>query len=212
MEFQSSTEFSLFSASTPISFTVLSMLPTRDIMSFGLVSRDGYAACLRYLTSAWSFHKFFAKWVTDTEGLRSVLLLTDAVVSGSQALQFFDRSEYPNSDLDIFLRPDRLQTLVQWLLQAGYTFPSDLNRGATVTPTGNIISTKTFSASYPCSASFKVYNFTRNTRTSCYTHDSNVVHQTAMQIQLIVTNQDPVEHILSHFHSSTSLSVSLYQY
>jgi len=203
MAFSSTADFALFSPHTPISFTVMSMVSLRDILSLGAVSRGGYSACQEYLTTAWSFHRFFRKWFDDTKGLRNVLRLTGAVISGSQALQFFERTQYPNSDLDIFLQSNKLQILVQWLLQSGYEFSSQRNYGFTLTPTGDIIPNARNIPPYPGEGEFNVYNFTRNTLSSspsCSTCSENNEEQL---VQLIVTNGDPMEHILTHFHSST---------
>lgn len=43
-------------------------------------------------------------------------------MSGSTALQFFDRSFYPESDLDLYLPYEHKKTVGCWLLDLGYTF------------------------------------------------------------------------------------------
>ncbi|KAF8640156.1 hypothetical protein AX16_010256, partial [Volvariella volvacea WC 439] len=47
---------------------------------------------------------------------------TGTLISGSTALQFFDRSTYPESDLDIYAEHRHALPLVNWLSSIGYKF------------------------------------------------------------------------------------------
>jgi len=44
------------------------------------------------------------------------------LISGSTALQFFDRSFYPDSDLDIYVEHLYADRIAYWLLSIGYEF------------------------------------------------------------------------------------------
>lgn len=44
------------------------------------------------------------------------------LISGSTALQFFDRSEYPGSDLDLYVEHRYAGVIGEWLQRLGYSF------------------------------------------------------------------------------------------
>lgn len=52
---------------------------------------------------------------------------TGAIISGSFAFQFFMRSHYPWSDLDIYVGHQQRKIVGQWLLQHGYTYSPGIN-------------------------------------------------------------------------------------
>ncbi|KAI0371470.1 hypothetical protein BV20DRAFT_941761, partial [Pilatotrama ljubarskyi] len=53
---------------------------------------------------------------------RSLQARTGTLVSGSSALQFFDRTVYPESDLDLYVHMRHRREVGRWLLQEGYRF------------------------------------------------------------------------------------------
>ena len=50
--------------------------------------------------------------------------ITGTIISGSTAIQFFDRDVYANSDLDVYVEHQTAQPLALWLEQIGYVFVS----------------------------------------------------------------------------------------
>jgi hypothetical protein len=56
-------------------------------------------------------------------GFRSLQARTATLVSGSIALQLFDRVFYPGSDLDLYVHPDHQREVARYFMdQEGYTF------------------------------------------------------------------------------------------
>jgi len=53
---------------------------------------------------------------------RELQATTGAIISGSTALQFFDRTIYANSDLDLYVQHDCACDLALWLESIGYMF------------------------------------------------------------------------------------------
>jgi len=47
---------------------------------------------------------------------------TGAIISGSTALQFFDRTNYASSDLDLYVKHSCARPIVMWLQSIGYVF------------------------------------------------------------------------------------------
>ncbi|TFK62845.1 hypothetical protein BDN72DRAFT_741317, partial [Pluteus cervinus] len=92
-----------------------------------------------------------------------------ALISGSAALQLFERVNYPNSDLDIYVQEDRCNGLLAWLdnrylLKSANRWNTDDDR--------------------PGRAISKIYTFERN------------FHGQRSVVQLVVTCNSPLEAIL----------------
>ncbi|KAF9530862.1 hypothetical protein CPB83DRAFT_833883 [Crepidotus variabilis] len=83
-----------------------------------------------YKRRASNIDNFLTKYFTPAEvaHFRYLQSRTQAIISGSMALQFFERIEYPNSDLDIYVENDHKKEIIAWLLQIGYLFESRRNK------------------------------------------------------------------------------------
>ncbi|KAI0658617.1 hypothetical protein C8Q70DRAFT_179032 [Cubamyces menziesii] len=57
-----------------------------------------------------------------TRAFRSLQARTGTLISGSCALQFFDRTVYPESDLDLYVHMRHRREVGRWLVQEGYTY------------------------------------------------------------------------------------------
>ena len=150
-----------------------------------------------FAEKAWDPSWRYRRWFVHVNAFRRLLRRCNAVVSGSFALQFFDRKRYIGSDMDIFLRCAGADEFCAWLKKEGYrladggttyirtSFPQDTLRA--VAPRelrrGPLLG---------------VHTFQRMVATS----DGYVE---VMRVQIIVVDTDPVEHILYEFHSSTSV-------
>lgn len=175
---------------------VLNSLHLSDVIRLKSASRFLATVISFYLQVRYSFHTFFEKWFLDTRGFRETLHRSGAVVSGSQALQFFDRVNYTGSDLDIFVRIGGLGILHGWLRQEGYhSFsPKDENSSNTdqymdIRATQRKV---VFSKSSHQRPLYGVFNF------KTYPNFPRV----DQVIQIIVVDTDPISHILFNFHSS----------
>ena len=87
-----------------------------------LVSRAAHSAIKEFERRAYT-NKRLAYYFDDPLSFRSLMARTHMVISGSFALQFFDRSFYSNSDLDLYILPDRsIVEVGSYLLEEGYVF------------------------------------------------------------------------------------------
>ncbi|KAI0070677.1 hypothetical protein K474DRAFT_1563592, partial [Panus rudis PR-1116 ss-1] len=75
-----------------------------------------------YIARVWDWNKFMRRIVPNPESFRDILMQTQAIVSGSQTTQFFSRTEYPQSDCDVYVEPHGLIHLGQWLEHNGFIF------------------------------------------------------------------------------------------
>lgn len=52
----------------------------------------------------------------------NLMAITGMLISGSTALQFFDRSYYPEADLDVYIDEQNVLDVANWLLTQGYFY------------------------------------------------------------------------------------------
>ena len=124
---------------------------------------------------------------------RRLQACTGTLISGSTALQFFDRTFYPESDLDIYVPKTWRNEVGQFLLRAGYSFVPHSSQHPTFVEAVFENSVTTSTAEY---GNFKgisgVFNF-----------EKNGMHGERLKIQLMVAVRSAIEPIL-HYHSSKS--------
>ncbi|KAG8801048.1 hypothetical protein FRC17_006743, partial [Serendipita sp. 399] len=114
----------LLSASTIVD-SLYPHLSVADILNISKVCHATYFAVKAWLPSAYNINRHLEPFLGDlatTLQFRSIQAATGTIISGSQALQFFDRVRYPGSDLDIYT-PCRHTLLVgMFFLSIGYQF------------------------------------------------------------------------------------------
>lgn len=111
------------------------------------------------------------------------------IISGSIALEFFDRIKYADADLDLYVDHHYRQPIILWLKSIGYTFMPRPSIGPQKLDTVlNEIPRPTSPAVYP--GAMLILDFVRPNSQS--------------RIQLITLSASPLELVLS-FHSSERL-------
>lgn len=120
--------------STPISFTtafnnhpiydnILYRIPAASLLRLGRCSRLTRRATKEHLRMAMGIMHHLSRFFDNTLEFRSMQARTATLISGSTALQFFDRTHYPESDLDLYAHPLHVKEVGRWLLDSeGYTF------------------------------------------------------------------------------------------
>ncbi|KZO91138.1 hypothetical protein CALVIDRAFT_457832, partial [Calocera viscosa TUFC12733] len=73
-----------------------------------------------YLTSRWHVNNILLKFFHDCIAFRRLMLLSGALISGSQALQLLLRVTYIGSDLDVYVHREYHDLLEAFLLHEGY--------------------------------------------------------------------------------------------
>lgn len=84
--------------------------------------RDMQAIVSSYAVEAFDIDCHLSQFFLDPSNFRSLQARTGTLVSGSSALQFFDRSCYVGSDLDLYTPGDSCKVMGDYLLAIGYTF------------------------------------------------------------------------------------------
>ncbi|KAH8801880.1 hypothetical protein DL96DRAFT_1475902 [Flagelloscypha sp. PMI_526] len=98
--------------------TGLELILLRRVCKSSLTFVDEYMH--RVLTVDRIFSPFFTS--QQIVELRRIQAVTNFVVSGSAAVQFFERVGYPNSDLDLYVEERHRSGLTLFIEQSGYEF------------------------------------------------------------------------------------------
>ncbi|KAJ7436455.1 hypothetical protein B0H11DRAFT_2256160 [Mycena galericulata] len=124
-----------------------------------------------------------------------------AVVSGSQILQFFERSNYAGSDLDIFLRIGGLHDMGMWLTGQGYTRSLCKTGYQALRQTIQRVSTNIVTSAAGKTVR-SVLNYTRFVASTTRVY--------LQIIQLIVVDMNPIHHVLFDYHSTSVMNYMVY--
>ncbi|KAH9896703.1 hypothetical protein C8Q73DRAFT_664433 [Cubamyces lactineus] len=79
----------------------------RSLLRFRQVNRAARQAVQDYMVRTFDISKRLERFFCNPTVFRSLQARTATVISGSFALQFFDRTYYPESELDVYVHPDR---------------------------------------------------------------------------------------------------------
>ncbi|CAL1699943.1 unnamed protein product [Somion occarium] len=157
-----------------------------------------------YIQRAFNLNKLLSRFFIDPIAFRRMQQSTSTLISGSTALQFFDRSFYPDSDLDLYV-PMKFRLYVgQWLMGVGYTFVPNSSQSAkfelaVIDPT--VIITQglgTYSGMVGVAA---VFTFVKPSQTEAGKE---------LKVQVIVSVRAPMEIIL-YYHSTVVMNVITYE-
>jgi hypothetical protein len=102
---------------------IFSCLSPPTIVRCGRTCRAIYVATKDFNTRAYTINRHLSRFFNNPEGFRSLQAQTAALISGSNALQFLDRTHYADSDLDVFVFLDTVRDIGRWLINhEGYSF------------------------------------------------------------------------------------------
>ena len=89
------------------------------ILRISRTCRLARLAVLDYSYRAFDIDRLLSRFFRNVTAFRCLQARTGAVVSGSLALQFFDRSYYPDSDCDLYVPYKEAEKIGKWILSAG---------------------------------------------------------------------------------------------
>lgn len=174
-------------------------MPLTSVLSFEAASRNTYYVVQAYRSQVWDLDHYFSRWFSNPITFRHLLKTCNGVVSGSQALQFFDRTQYPESDMDIFLPLDGVKELGFWLQHdMGYRYSESKFRYSYFENTINTIEDSHDGIIQPDHGTpgiLSVIELIRHDRQSSGSYIPR-------RIQLVVLNTNPTSFIVFKFHSS----------
>ncbi|KAF8431605.1 hypothetical protein L210DRAFT_3651003 [Boletus edulis BED1] len=110
-------------ARPPVYDLIFSCLSPRSLTRVALTCRAASSAAAEFKTRAFNINRHFTRYFTDPIVFRSLQARTNSLVSGSNALQFLDRTFYPESDLDLYTHPGHSFEVAQFLVEVeGYHY------------------------------------------------------------------------------------------
>ena len=110
-------------ASPPITDNIFCRLTPLSLTRMASVCRGIRSVAKDFQRRAYNINRRLELFVTDPGAFRSLMARTHMVISGSFALQFFDRTFYPESDLDIYVHPDgSIGEVGLYLIKDGYEY------------------------------------------------------------------------------------------
>ncbi|KAI0765137.1 hypothetical protein C8Q74DRAFT_1286445 [Fomes fomentarius] len=102
---------------------ILSRLELSSLIHLSAINRVIRHATQDFNWRAYNIDKRLKRFFKDPCAFRSLQARTAAIISGSFAVQFFDRSFYPDSDVDIFVHPNRdMLDIGLFVSSQGYTY------------------------------------------------------------------------------------------
>lgn len=106
-----------------ISSYLFSHLSPKEFLRISRTCKEGKVAVSAYFVKAFDVNARLERFFSNPLAFRFVQAQTSTLISGSFALQFFDRTSYVSSDLDLYLHLEHRRTMGRWLLhEAGYSF------------------------------------------------------------------------------------------
>lgn len=103
-------------------------IPVDVIVQLAQVNSRLRAIVDKFARQRWNIKEFLAEWFRDPTSFQARLGESDAVISGWQALQFFDSSLVIDGrqdlDLEIYLRLDGVAKMGRELMSQGFSFIS----------------------------------------------------------------------------------------
>ncbi|KAG1891198.1 hypothetical protein F4604DRAFT_398097 [Suillus subluteus] len=112
-------------STAPIYDLILCDLSPRTLVWLSRTCRRAHEAVTHFACRAYNINRHLSRYFPDPTAFRSLQARTGLVISGSNALQFLDRSFYPESDLDLYAHPGHVYEALEWLESVGYKFQPD---------------------------------------------------------------------------------------
>ncbi|KAG2062926.1 hypothetical protein BDR04DRAFT_954237, partial [Suillus decipiens] len=109
---------------------ILCHLSPRTLVWLSHTCHYMYMEVASFFQCAYNINRHLSRYFPDPLAFRSLQARTGLVISGFNAIQFMDRTCYPESDLDLYAHPGHVRELSEWLVSAGYIFEPTQNVSA----------------------------------------------------------------------------------
>ncbi|EEB91019.1 hypothetical protein MPER_10695 [Moniliophthora perniciosa FA553] len=172
-------------------------LSPRDLCRYSQINREAHENVRSYMKRAFSVYTLLSAYFTESEidQFRILQALTGTLISGSTALQFFNRLLYAESDLDLYVEHRYGGVVANFLLAIGYNYEPRRQQPTELVPAIQKVSSATSYYDYSGRGFAGVFNFSRDDR----------------KIQLITAKHSGMDIILG-FHSTVVMNVISYSH
>jgi len=182
-------------ATTSLIRLMLSYWSIESILMCSKTSSRIRQTILNYMSYQWNLKRHFKSWFR--EDLKSILHRCNAIISGSQALQFFNRERYLDSDTDFFVRLGGVRELSDWLQQQGYVIINSDKEYYSLCD--RLVQLSLKCATNETTFERSILGVIYFVKAGENERDRTVTHY---RVQIVIVDADPIEHILYDFHSS----------
>lgn len=148
-----------------------------------------------YMRRAFNVDRLLSRYFKNPIAFRYLQACTGALISGSTALQLFDRSFYPESDLDVYVPTPWALRAGHFLLDEGYSFTPSTFQNANFEHAVSVPQVMDAAARYD----------TFRGIAGVFTFEKEQSDGGKVRVQIMVAVRSPIEVILG-FHSSRSTS------
>ncbi|KAI0649612.1 hypothetical protein C8Q79DRAFT_997722 [Trametes meyenii] len=176
---------------------MLSYLSPKDVLLLSRACHNTKQAVSCYIQVAYDINATLARFFTEsnTSSFRTLQARMGTLISGSCALQFFDRVVYPDSDLDIYVYPQHRREVGNWILGTRFAFAP--SRSQDLAFAHAVAHTENKGLHYAMPGVSSIFTFLRQTTGK------------PLKVQIIVARRSPMEVILG-FHSTCVMNVIAY--
>lgn len=191
---------------------LLDCLDPSEILKYSRVCKHTHTVVQSYMKRAFNIDTLLARFFSPPEILRfrELQCSTGMLISGSTALQFFERVIYPDSDLNLYIEYRFSRQVADWLVNIGYTYaplpdpdgPQSLEDAFHHNPHSQeeflektSLPKSTFFGGESYVLPSTIFNFER--------------HTPHRKIQLITSLMSPLQRVLGFHSSMSSLSYDL---
>lgn len=164
---------------------LLSYLDPVDLASLACLNRSINSEMRAYSRRIFSITRVLSLFFTDCTSFREMQSRTGTLISGSAALQLFERTTYSNADLDVYVEHHYALEVAAHLASEGYAFVPRERQEPTPEETLEDIDELSHAGHYLGQGIANVLDFSRDDK----------------KIQVMVSKRSPIDIIL-HFHSS----------
>ena len=173
-------------------------LSAAELYRYSQTSKAAHRSVTSYVRRAFQLEHVLGSYFTSPQILefRRLQFETGMFISGSTALQFFDRTVYPDSDLDLYVERRYHVPIALWLESIGYIYSP---------PEGSTPQSNTFTLAQALRVN--AHHMPQMSLTSEYAGASFIYNfqksHPSRRIQLMLSQSDrpPIEMLLN-FHSS----------
>ena len=97
--------------------TIFTYVSVVDLFRFGRTCRRAHVAVSSSRRRLFNIHRHLSYFLIDPLGFRDLQARTGTLISGSNALQFLDRTTYSKSDLDVYTHRRHGLEVGKWLME-----------------------------------------------------------------------------------------------
>ncbi|KAF7971995.1 hypothetical protein HWV62_19271 [Athelia sp. TMB] len=202
--------FHLLVTQLPIYEPFLLASSPKSLYAFGKTCKSARECVQQYFHTAFDINAHLGIFLPDPLAFRNMQTKTGAVISGSNVVQFFDRTYYHDADLDIYVNPGHCRAVGAHMVKVqGYRVveQEEDNSKTTLDVDGSIEHVKAMAST--------AANHARETR---YSHRSihvvcwleRVTANGITQRAQVILTADCVFHAIMNFHSTCVMNIITY--